>query len=47
MSVVKTIDGKNLILNTDSVDTGERDNRPKRIAELIASGFADKKKNAD
>ena len=47
MNIVKTVDGKNLILNTDSVDTGERDNRQKRIAELIVSGFADKKKNAD
>lgn len=47
MNVVKTIDGKNLILNTDSVDTGERDGRQKRISELIISGLSNKKKNAD
>lgn len=47
MNIVKTVDGKNLILNTDSIDKGERLDRQKRIAELITSGFADKKKNAD
>lgn len=47
MNVVKTIDGKNLILNTDSVDTGERDSRQKCISELIISGLSNKKKNTD
>lgn len=47
MNIVKTVDGQILIINTDSIDAGERLDGQKRIAELIADGLADKKKNTD